>query len=142
MIASNPRKYHRQTCWYYLVDGSYRRKWAERFLQLYLKLRRCPKKNNITAGRRRLNNDSSHGVSPFLENPQVERNLHQRNKRDKDNNNNGGASAEPLFETKPSRSIIQLAEKHLQSFSCPARSETVIKGDHTDWFLSTLGTAY
>lgn len=51
----------------------------------------------------------------------------------------GGASADS-FATKPSRSIIQLAEKHLQSFSCPARSETVIKGDHTDWFLSNVLT--
>lgn len=128
------------------------------------KVKTLSKKTNIAAGRRRLNNDSSHGASPFLENPLVERNLHQHNKRDKDNNNTIGTcelsgrgnmpcmlAAEPLqtprnplqvFETKPSRSIIQLAEKHLQSFSCPARSETVIKGDHTDWFLSTQGTAY
>lgn len=59
----------------------------------------------------------------------------------------GAASVDSLqpfqvFETKPLSSIIWLAEKHLQSFSRPARRESVMKGDHTDGFLSTQENSF
>lgn len=165
MIPLNPHKYRRQTCWNHFgraIPSS----GGRATLTTPSKVKTLSQKNQLLMpaedGWTTIHHTISHRSWRA---PRVERDPQQHSTRDKDNNSNAMGpcelsgwgnmactlAAEPLqtpcepfksLKPNPQAPVIRLAEKHLQSFSCPARSETAIKGDHTGWFLYAQGTAH